>query len=131
MNSQVITLVLIGALAASCGMAAGTKSDSAAKPPPNVLVIILDDENGFAGRTDLAPQPVTPNLDRLAKRGVTFANAQCPAPVCNPSRTAILSGLRPSTTGIYDNDQDSLPKDHILTRTTALPIYFQEHGYKT
>src|SRR5436190_19746051 len=78
---------------------------------PNVLFIILDDENGFAGRTDLAPQPVTPNLDRLAKRGVTFANAQCAAPVCNPSRTALLSGLRPSTSGIYDNSQDSMPKD--------------------
>ncbi|HEV7402165.1 MAG TPA: iduronate-2-sulfatase, partial [Chthoniobacteraceae bacterium] len=55
-----------------------------ADTPPNVLLIILDDENGFAGRTDLAPEPVTPNLDRFAKRGVTFANAQCAAPVCNP-----------------------------------------------
>lgn len=98
---------------------------------PNVLLIILDDENGFAGRTDLAPEPVTPNLDRFAKRGVTFANAQCAAPVCNPSRTAFLSGLRPSTTGIYDNDQDLVPADHLLRRTTALPIYFREHGYQT
>ena len=102
---------------------------AAAEPQPNVLLIVIDDLNGFAGRTDLAPEPVTPNLDRFAKRGVTFANAQCAAPVCNPSRTALLSGLRPSTTGIYDNDQDSLPAVHILRRKKALPIYFREHGY--
>src|SRR6476620_7524186 len=73
---------------------------------PNVLLIILDDQNAFAGRTDLAAEAVTPNLDRFAKNGVIFSNAQCAAPVCNPSRTALLSGLRPSTTGIYDNSQD-------------------------
>ncbi|HEV7406190.1 MAG TPA: sulfatase, partial [Chthoniobacteraceae bacterium] len=93
--------------------------------------IVLDDQNTFAGRTDLAPEPVSPNLQRLAQRGVTFVNAQCAAPVCNPSRTALLSGLRPSTTGIYDNDQDSMPAGHLLRRTTALPIYFREHGYQT
>src|SRR5690242_2846433 len=81
----------------------------AAEPArPNVLLIVLDDQNSFAGRTDLAPQPVSPNLNRLSKRGVTFVNAQCAAPVCNPSRTAFLSGLRPSTSGIYDNSQDKL-----------------------
>ena len=103
----------------------------AAKPQPNILLIILDDENGFAGRTDLAPQPVTPNLDRLGKRGVTFANAQCAAPVCNPSRTAIFCGLRPSTTGIYEDAQGATPAGHILTRTTSLPNYFRERGYLT
>jgi arylsulfatase A-like enzyme len=102
---------------------------AAAKTPPNVLLIVLDDQNAFAGRTDLAPAPVSPNLNRLAARGVTFANAQCAAPVCNPSRTAFLSGLRPSTTGIYDNSQDSTPAGHILTRTKALPTYFHDHGY--
>jgi arylsulfatase A-like enzyme len=107
----------------------GLALTSAAASQPNILLIILDDQNSFAGRTDIAPEPVTPNLDRLAKRGIKFANAQCPAPVCNPSRTAFLSGLRPSTTGIYDNNQDKLPEGHLLTRTTSLPIYFREHGY--
>src|SRR5437868_5800795 len=77
---------------------------------PNVLLIVLDDQNAFAGRTDLAAESVTPNLDRFAKKGMIFSNAQCAAPVCNPSRTALLSGLRPSTSGIYDNSQESLPK---------------------
>ena len=107
------------------------KSETAAKPQPNVLFIVLDDENAFAGRTDLAPEPVTPNLDRLGKRGVTFANAQCAAPVCNPSRCAFLSGLRPSTTGIYEDAQGATPAGHILTRTTSLPDYFGGHGYQT
>lgn len=110
-------------------IAPGNSVVSAEKPPPNVLLIVLDDQNAFAGRTDLAPEPVSPNLNRLAARGVTFTNAQCAAPVCNPSRTAFLSGLRPSTTGIYDNDQDSTPSGHILTRTKALPTYFHDHGY--
>jgi arylsulfatase A-like enzyme len=96
---------------------------------PNVVLIVLDDQNAFAGRTDLAAESVTPNLDRFAQSGVIFSNAQCAAPVCNPSRTALLSGLRPSTTGIYDNSQDSLPADHVLTRTTSLPHYFRQHGY--
>ena len=96
---------------------------------PNILWIILDDQNGYAGRADIAPVPVTPNLDRLAARGVKFVQAQCAAPVCNPSRTAFLSGLRPSTTGIYDNSQDALPADHILNRNTPLPVYFRQQGY--
>lgn len=124
MNSVVVRLTtFLCALCASLAAAAETR--------PNILLIILDDENAYAGRTDIAPNPVTPNLDRLSKRGVTFANAQCAAPVCNPSRTALLSGLRPSTTGIYDNDQDKMPKGHILTRTTSLPNYFRERGYTT
>jgi arylsulfatase A-like enzyme len=66
----------------------GTTGWAADRSPPNVLLIVLDDQNAFAGGTNLAPHPVTPNLSRLAQRGVTFINAQCPAPVCNPSRTA-------------------------------------------
>lgn len=106
-------------------------TEAADKTRPNILFIVLDDQNAFAGRTDLAPEPVSPNLNRLAKAGTNFVNAQCAAPVCNPSRTAFLSGLRPSTTGIYDNSQDSTPQGHILTRTISLPTYFQQQGYKT
>ena len=40
-------------------------------------------------------------MDRLAQRGTLFANAHCQAPLCNPSRTSFLTGLRPSTTGVY------------------------------
>lgn len=110
-------------------MAPLVSAQAATAPKTNVLLIVIDDQNGFAGRTDLAPQAVTPQLDRFASSGMTFANAQCAAPVCNPSRTAFLSGLRPSTTGIYDNSQDSLPKDHLLMRSISLPTYFRDQGY--
>ena len=102
---------------------------AATVPKINVLMIVIDDQNGYAGRTDISPQAVTPQLDRFAKSGMRFANAQCAAPVCNPSRTAFLSGLRPSTSGIYDNSQDDLPNDHLLKSSTSLPTYFRDQGY--
>ena len=51
-------------------------------------------------------QTKTPNLDRLAKRGLSFTRSYCAAPVCNPSRTALLSGFRPSGSGVYGNGTD-------------------------
>lgn len=68
---------------------------------PNVLFIAIDDLNDWVGPLGGHPQVKTPNLDRLAARGTTFTNAHCQAPLCNPSRTSVLTGLRPSTTGVY------------------------------
>src|SRR6266508_6594239 len=76
-------------------------SQKAAKP--NVLFIAVDDLNHWVRHLGRNRQVITPNIDRLAARGVTFANAYCAAPICNPSRAALLSGLRPSTTGVYNN----------------------------
>ena len=113
-------------------LAALTCTASAAEPRrPNVVMIVLDDQNSFALRHDLAPEPSSPNLDRLARRGLTFAHAQCAAPVCNPSRAALFSGLRPSTSGVYDNDQGRLVKGNPLEQTTSLPGYFRSRGYLT
>src|SRR5213079_1803288 len=68
---------------------------------PNVLFIAIDDLNDWVGPLGGHPQARTPNLDRLAARGTTFTNAHCQAPLCNPSRTSLLIGLRPTTTGVY------------------------------
>ena len=68
---------------------------------PNVLFIAIDDLNDWVGFLDGHPQAKTPNMDRLAKRGVVFSNAHCQAPICNPSRVSLMTGTRPSTTGIY------------------------------
>src|SRR5262249_30464087 len=76
------------------------------KAKPNVLFIAVDDLNHWVHHLGRNEQVITPNIDRLAARGVTFANAYCAAPVCNPSRAALLSGLRPATTGVYDNNVD-------------------------
>lgn len=99
---------------------------SAAEKRPNVLFIAIDDLNDWVGHLGGNPQAKTPHIDKLAARGVTFQQAHCAAPVCNPSRTALLSGLRPSTTGVYDNGTDWRK---VLPETVTLPLHFREHGY--
>ena len=92
---------------------------------PNVLFLSVDDMNDWVGALGYAPAR-TPNIDRLAARGALFANAHAPSPKCNPSRTAILSGLRPSTSGIYGNGEWWKPN---LPKVVMLPRYFKDNGY--
>ena len=68
---------------------------------PNVLIIAVDDLNDWVGCLQGHPQVKTPHIDALAARGTLFTNAHCQAPLCNPSRASLLTGLRPSTTGIW------------------------------
>ncbi|HET9486064.1 MAG TPA: sulfatase [Chryseosolibacter sp.] len=91
----------------------------------NVLFIASDDLNNRMG-TYGHPMVKTPNLDRLAKRGVRFDNAYNQYPLCSPSRVSILTGLRPDTTGVYD--LKTLFRDIVPTVTT-LPELFKQHGY--
>ena len=93
---------------------------------PNVLFIAIDDLNHWLGHLQRNNQTVTPNLDRLASQGVSFANAYCAAPACNPSRAALMSGMRPSTTGVYHNPHDYRP--HIKSAQT-LNAHFRANGY--
>jgi arylsulfatase A-like enzyme len=71
----------------------------------NVLFISIDDMNDWVGSLGGHKQTRTPNLDKFAASGVNFTNAHCAAPLCNPSRAALMTGLRPSTTGVYENNQ--------------------------
>src|SRR5215203_2959057 len=91
-------------LTAAFGSAAATAADAPKKP--NVLFIAVDDLRDWVGYLGKNPQAVTPNIDKLAARGVAFTRSYCAAPVCNPSRAALMSGLRPSTTGVYENGND-------------------------
>ena len=70
---------------------------------PNVLMIVLDDMNDWAGCLHTQEDVQTPHIDRLAGKGMLFTNAHCAAPVCNASRVATLTGRQPGSTGIYDN----------------------------
>lgn len=102
---------------------------------PNILMIIVDDLNDWVGVMNTHPNALTPNIDRLADRGVLFANAHAAAPLCGPTRAAMLSGLRPSTTGIYSNEnfnsyQEIRSNPH-SANAILLPEYFSRHGYKT
>ena len=99
---------------------------SAAKP--NALFIAVDDLNHWVRHLGRNKQVITPNIDRLAARGVTFANAYCAAPICNPSRASLLSGLRPSTTGVYNNSIDWRPQ---IPADKALVTHFRQSGYYT
>ena len=69
-------------------------------------MICVDDLNDWIGALGGHPNAITPNMDGLAASGVLFANAHCQAPVCGPSRASLMSGLRPSTTGIYGQIDD-------------------------
>jgi arylsulfatase A-like enzyme len=100
----------------------------ATKAPSNVLFICIDDLNDWTGFLGGHPDAKTPHLDQLASESVVFSRAFCPAPACNPSRASILTGIRPSTSGVYFNHQPwrSSP---ILKDILTLPQYFREHGY--
>lgn len=104
----------------------GELSAQAAKPAPNVLFISIDDLNDWIGCLGGHPQSMTPNFDRLAKTGVLFTNAHCPAPSCNPSRSAIMSGLAPNESGLYHNLQNMR---EVMPDEVLLPKYFSDHGY--
>ena len=104
--------------------------DSRHARKPNVLFIAVDDLNDWVGALGGHPQARTPNMDLLAKRGILFTQAYCSAPACNASRSSLLFGLKPSTTGIYSNGHDwrQVP---LLKQAVNLPKHFKENGYLT
>ena len=101
--------------------------ERAAADKPNVLMIVLDDMNDWVSCLGGHPGVHTPNIDRLAARGMLFANAHCAAPVCNASRVATLTGRRPGATGIYDN---SVRWHEAFPDITSIPQHFKEAGYR-
>jgi arylsulfatase A-like enzyme len=102
------------------------------KNRPNILMIVVDDLNDWVGYMNAHPQSKTPNLDRLADRGTIFTNAHAAAPLCGPTRASILSGMRPSTTGIYGHSNyATFLGNPLIDEAELLPKYFERHGYKT
>ena len=99
-----------------------------AAPRPNVLFIAIDDLNDWIGCLKGHPQALTPNIDRLAKRGVLFTNAHCAAPACSPSRAAVFTGLMPQSNGVWANRQPNLDKKY--RNPFVLPMSFQQAGYR-
>jgi iduronate 2-sulfatase len=106
----------------------GAAADDAPKPParPNVLFIAVDDLNHWVHYLGRNEQVRTPNLDRIARRGVRFTHAYAAAPVCNPSRAALMSGLLPSTSGVYDNGTDWR---RLISQDLPLTTTFRKAGY--
>ncbi|MDB6075012.1 MAG: betC 3 [Verrucomicrobiaceae bacterium] len=114
LNYFIVTMALLFAVSAT------------AADKPNVLFIAVDDLNHWVHYLGRNAQSATPNIDKLAARGVRFSRSYCAAPVCNPSRAALMSGLRPGTTGVYENNNDwrtVLPEEQMLTSA------FRKGGY--
>ncbi len=107
--------------------------DIPSSPEPgrmDVLFIAIDDLNDWVGVLGGHPQARTPNIDRLADRGIVFTNAHTVSTSCNSSRTALLTGLRPSSTGVYTNGRDWRSVERLQGLPT-LPRHFLEEGYRT
>jgi len=95
----------------------------------NVVLIMVDDlcpHFGAYGATEVH----SPNLDRLARKGMRFDRAYCQYPVCNPSRQSLLTGFRPDTTGIVTNWREECFRRKIPS-AVSLPQLFRQNGYHT
>ena len=111
------------------------------KQKPNVVFIIVDDLNDWIGAMGGHPQTKTPNLDALANQGVLFTNAHCNAPQCGPSRTSLLHGLYPKSTGRYfnstrrptyfgDQPMEGITSSNAPENPFIFHKHFQKHGYR-
>lgn len=94
--------------------------------PPNVLFIAVDDLNHWVTHLNRNQQAQTPNIDRLAAKGTTFTRAYCAVPACNPSRAALMSGLRPWTSACYTNGD---PWRSFIPEGIGLTAQFKKAGY--
>ncbi len=122
-TAVIMAMVVLGS---GVACAAGAEGVLETERRPNVLMIAVDDLNDWIGVLGGHPQAHTPNFDRLAASGVLFTNAHCPGTACNPSRSAILTGVSPATSGLYDNGQKMR---EVLPTAELLPKYFSRHGY--
>lgn len=95
----------------------------------NVIYIMCDDLNDYQGAFGGHPQAVTPNIDKLAASGVQFVNAQSNAPVCQPSRNSLFTGVYPHESKDYG--WTPILKQPVLKNNKTLIAFFKENGYKT
>ncbi|MDR1810513.1 MAG: sulfatase [Prevotella sp.] len=124
--------ILLYGLGSSClvlGIIRGEEK-RAEEGKPNVLFIIMDDMCDWANYLGGNNQVITPNLDRLAQRAVNFSNGYTAVPLSNPSRAALLSGIQPFVSGIYDND-DPIQEHPVVNNSVFMPQHFRSNGYKT
>jgi len=127
--------LVIVALGLGLTTAARAQDAATAEPPappqrPNVVFLISDDLGAQALGCYGATQCKTPNIDRLAARGVRFTRAYCQFPVCGPARAALMSGLYPQAAGVMGNGQATRLEQNLGDRPT-LPQHFMQHGYHT
>ena len=126
-HSKLITMTLL--ISALSLIQLATEADAATDDgKPNVLLIAVDDLNDWVGCMGGHPQMKSPNIDRLASRGVLFTNGHCQSPVCNPSRASLTTSLYPSSSGIYFLSPD-LAASPVSRKNKLMPTRFKEEGY--
>ena len=124
--SALVLLQAVPAPAAAKSKARASSVDG----KPNVVFIIADDLRDYVGWMGGHSQSLTPNMDRLAKMGMRFTSAHCNYALCNPSRTSLLTGMLPSSSGVFGNEQDWRRSVQIAGKPT-LPEHFKAQGYMT
>lgn len=121
------------ALQTILGFAGSAGLPAQSSRPPDVLFIAIDDLNNWLTVYNPDNPIKTPHLERLARRGVFFSHAYAAAPMCNPSRTAVMTGLRPSTSGVYTNTDSwrtILPHAVTVSQRFIRAGYIAESGGK-
>ncbi len=126
-GSSPACLWLLGSVALSLLGCAHRQQELGPEAPPNVVLIIVDDLRPDLG-TYGHPLVSSPNIDRLADRGLQFERAYTQYPLCNPSRISLLTGLRPDRTGIFSNQVSYLTT---IPDAITLPETFRQKGYFT
>ena len=115
-------LLLLCALLFSLSVAAQDKK-------PNVLLISIDDLNDWVGCLNGHPQTKTPNMNRLASKGTLFTNAHCQAPVCQPSRSSMMTSRYPSSSGLYFLSP-GIRESEVTKNALTMPERFKQEGYQ-
>ena len=93
---------------------------------PNVLFITVDDMNDWSTLFNTNNPIRTPNLIKLARKGVFFSNAYSSSPACNPSRASVMTGTRPHKTGVYGNSSNWR---RALKGVKTIQRHLKENGY--
>jgi arylsulfatase A-like enzyme len=124
-----------GALSLAMGTVRCTSLAELSGKKQNILFIAVDDMNDWIGPlSNHLPKAKTSNLDRLAKKGVTFTNAMCASPACHPSRLSVMTGVAPARSGIISNvfSSEGKPtwrKNEVLRDVVTLSQHFRNNGY--
>jgi arylsulfatase A-like enzyme len=123
---RVLGLTIIFLLVFGCSKTAKEEVQTESGTKPNVLFISVDDLNDWIEPLGGHPQARTPNLKKLAEQAILFTHNYCASPACNPSRTALLTGIHTYNSGMYSNYQYWR---EVLQDDQTLPQYFMANGY--
>ena len=104
---------------------------SIASRKPNIIIILTDDQGSIDAGCYGAKDLETPNIDRIAKRGIRFTQFYAAAPVCSPSRAGLLTGKYPINAQVPGNTTSSKGKPGMPSQQITMAEHFKAAGYRT